>query len=251
VVWELVQLLLSGMRKSAILTPSQKQHRVNSMQLLPHLEIETRSPVDAAVIWLHGLGADGHDFEPIVPELDLPADAAIRFIFPHAPAIPVTINGGFVMPAWYDILEINIDRKVDTTQLLDSATAVARLIDREIERGVENSRIVVAGFSQGGAVAIQVALTYPKRLAGLMGLSTYFATADSIQPHPVNAGLPVSIGHGTADPLVPEAVGRKGFQRLREMGYAAEYRTYPIEHSVCLEEIADISAWLKRVLEIA
>lgn len=220
------------------------------MQQLPHLEIETRSPVDAAVIWLHGLGADGHDFEPIVPELDLPADAAIRFIFPHAPEIPVTINGGYVMPAWYDILEINIDRKVDTIQLLNSAKAVARLIDREVERGVQSSRIVVAGFSQGGAVAIQTALTYPKRLAGLLGLSTYFATANNIEPNPVNAGLPVSLCHGSADPMVPEAIGRRGYQQLREMGYAAEYRTYPTGHSVCVEEIADISAWFRRVLPI-
>ena len=220
------------------------------MSLLPHIEIEPQSPAKASVIWLHGLGADGHDFEPIVPELGLPADAAIRFIFPHAPAIPVTINAGYVMPAWYDILDISIDRKVDVAQLMSSARAIQRFIDREVERGVDSTNIVVAGFSQGGAVAIQAALTYPKRLAGLLGLSTYFATADSIQPDPVTAGLPVNICHGTADPMVPEATGRKGYDRLQKMGYAAEYHSYPIEHSVCMEEIADVAVWFRRVLAV-
>jgi len=220
------------------------------MPLLPHIEIEPQSPADASVIWLHGLGADGRDFEPIVPELGLPADAALRFIFPHAPAIPVTINAGYVMPAWYDILDISIDRKVDLPQLMNSADAISKLIDREVERGVDSTRVVVAGFSQGGAVAIQAALTYPRRLAGLLGLSTYFATAESIQPDPVNAGLPVKICHGSADPMVPEPTGRKGYEKLLEMGYDAEYQTYPIEHSVCMEEIADIAVWFRRVLSI-
>ena len=221
------------------------------MSLLPHIEIDPKSPADASIIWLHGLGADGHDFEPIVPELGLPTDAAVRFIFPHAPAIPVTINAGYVMPAWYDILDISIDRKVDVAQLMNSADAIRKLIDREVERGVESTRIVVAGFSQGGAVAIQTALTYPRQLAGLLGLSTYFATAESIQPHPVNAGLPVKICHGSADPMVPEFIGRKGVEKLRELGYDTEYQTYPIEHSVCMEEIADIAVWLRRVLSLA
>ncbi|MCB1873502.1 MAG: dienelactone hydrolase family protein [Gammaproteobacteria bacterium] len=221
------------------------------MSLLPHIEIDPKSPADASIIWLHGLGADGHDFEPIVPELGLPTDAAVRFIFPHAPAIPVTINAGYVMPAWYDILDISIDRKVDVAQLMNSADAIRKLIDREVERGVESTRIVVAGFSQGGAVAIQTALTYPRQLAGLLGLSTYFATAESIQLHPVNAGLPVKICHGSADPMVPEFIGRKGVEKLRELGYNTEYQTYPIEHSVCMEEIADIAVWLRRVLSLA
>jgi phospholipase/carboxylesterase len=154
------------------------------------------------------------------------------------------------MPAWYDILDMSIDRKVDVAQLMSSAEAIQKLIDRELARGVESSKIVVAGFSQGGAVATQAALTYPKRLAGLLGLSTYFATADGIQPDPVNAGLPVKICHGTADPMVPEATGRKGYEKLREMGYAAEYQTYPIEHSVCMEEIADVAVWFRKVLRI-
>lgn len=221
------------------------------MPLLPHIEIEPGLPVAASVIWLHGLGADGHDFEPIVPELRLPEEAAVRFIFPHAPAIPVTINAGFIMPAWYDILDISIDRKVDLAQLLRSAEAVQQLVEREEERGVASEQIVLAGFSQGGAVAIQAALTYPRRLAGLLGLSTYFATADTIHPHPANAGLPVKLCHGSADPMVPEVTGRKGYGQLLKMGYTAEYQTYPIEHSVCREEIADIALWFRRVLPIA
>ncbi|MCP4289904.1 MAG: carboxylesterase [Gammaproteobacteria bacterium] len=218
------------------------------MQYLPHIEIEPKIPARASIIWLHGLGADGHDFEPIVPELGLPDDAAIRFIFPHAPAIPVTINDGYVMPAWYDILDASIDRKVDLNQLMDSANAICKLIDREVERGVDSRNIVVAGFSQGGAVAIQTALTYPDRLAGLLGLSTYFATKESIKPNSANTGLPVKICHGTADPMVPEIIGRQGYEKLREMGYDAEYQTYPIEHSVCMEEIEDIARWFRRVL---
>jgi len=221
------------------------------MQYLPHIEIEPKIPARASIIWLHGLGADGHDFEPIVPELGLPDDAAIRFIFPHAPAIPVTINDGYMMPAWYDILDASIDRKVDLNQLMDSANAICKLIDREVERGVDSRNIVVAGFSQGGAVAIQTALTYPDRLAGLLGLSTYFATKESIKPNSANIGLPVKICHGTADPMVPEIIGRQGYEKLREMGYDAEYQTYPIEHSVCMEEIEDIAHWFRRVLSIA
>ncbi len=220
------------------------------MNYLPCVEIEPSSTADAAVIWLHGLGADGHDFESIVPELKLDGSAAIRFVFPHAPARPVTVNGGFVMPAWYDILDINIDRRVDIDQLMESAEAVRLLVDREMERGIDSRRIVLAGFSQGGAVAIQTALTYPHRLAGLLGLSTYFATHDRIQPEPVNRDIPVQLCHGTADPVVPERIGREGFEKLREMGYQADYQTYPMEHAVCMEEIEAISGWFRNILDL-
>jgi len=216
--------------------------------LLPALEVETQQPATASVIWLHGLGADGHDFEPIVPELGLPADAAVRFIFPHAPRLPVTVNGGVVMPAWYDILEVDIDRQVDVEQLVASAQAVAQLIDREIERGIPSERIVVAGFSQGGAVGYQVALTYPKPLAGLIAMSTYFATAETIKTNPANRDLPIQIFHGTRDPIVPESLGRKAVQILEGMGYQPQYTTYPMEHSVCMEEVHAISACLQRWL---
>ena len=219
------------------------------MSYLPCVEVEPTSPATAAVIWLHGLGADGHDFEGIVPELKLAADAGIRFVFPHAPSIPVTINNGFVMPAWYDILDINFDRKVDEAQLLKSAQAVHALIDREIERGIDSQRIVIAGFSQGGAVGLQAALTYPKPLAGLLAMSTYFATINSINPHPANSELSIEVHHGTFDPVVAEQHGRNTIAYLKKMGHDANYRTYPMEHSVCLEQINDIANWLKTVLK--
>lgn len=216
--------------------------------LLPAVEVEPAVPVTASVIWLHGLGADGHDFEPVVPELSLPKDAGVRFIFPHAPRIPVTVNNGYVMPAWYDILEMNIDRKVDTAQLEASAAAVHRLIDREMERGVPSERIVLAGFSQGGAVAYQAALTYPQPLAGLLTLSTYFATADTIKPDAANQGIPIRIFHGTVDDVVPESLGQKAQQRLTEMGYTPQYATYRMAHSLSMEEIRDIGQYLREWL---
>lgn len=218
------------------------------MNYLPCVEVEPSNTANAAVIWLHGLGADGHDFEPIVPELRLPAEAAIRFVFPHAPSMPVTINNGYIMPAWYDILDINIDRKVDEAQLLKSAAAVQALIDREIERGIDSRRIVVAGFSQGGAVGYQAALTYRKPLAGLLAMSTYFATQSSIEINPANQHLPIEIYHGTHDPVVPELLGQQSVQQLSMMGLTPNYHTFPMEHSVCLEQIHAISAWLQKTL---
>lgn len=218
------------------------------MALLPCIEINPDKPASAAVIWLHGLGADGNDFAPIVPELKLPESLPVRFVFPNAPAIPVTINGGYVMPAWYDITAIDIDRQIDRSQLIDSAERVRELIDREIDRGIPSERIVVAGFSQGGAVSYQAALTYMQPLAGLMCLSSYFATRDTITPNSANKNLPVLICHGSADPMVPERLGREAHRQLLEMGYAAEFKTYPMDHAVCPQEIADISRWLQRVL---
>ncbi|TNE75535.1 MAG: carboxylesterase [Gammaproteobacteria bacterium] len=216
------------------------------MQDLQYIELETAPEPTASVIWLHGLGASGHDFEPVVPELGLPEDAAVRFIFPHAPNLPVTINGGMVMPAWYDIKAMDIDRVVDTEQLRASAAAIAKLIDQEIERGIKPEHIVIAGFSQGGAVAYEVALTYPKRLAGVLALSTYFATADSIDPNPVNAGIPINVYHGTFDPIVPESLGVRSVETLKTMGFDPAYQTYPMEHSVCLEEVVDIGRFIRR-----
>ncbi len=217
---------------------------------LPCVEIEPPVAATRAVIWLHGLGANGHDFEPIVPELRLPPGAGVRFVFPHAPAIAVTINGGMHMPAWFDILELNINRRVDEVQLRRSAQAISALIDREIERGVDSHRIVVAGFSQGGAVAYEAALTYRQPLAGLLGLSSYFATAGSISPDPANKTLPISVYHGTQDPVVPEELGHQSYQTFLAMGHRAVYKTYPIGHNVCLEEIEDISRWLLDILAL-
>lgn len=218
------------------------------MAYLPAIEIEPASAADAAVIWLHGLGANGHDFEPIVPELQLPESMAIRFIFPHAPEIPVTINGGYVMPAWYDILEMSLERKVDVTQLMQSATAIQQLITREISRGIAPERIVLIGFSQGGAVAYEAGLSFEQPLAGLMGLSTYFATSATVQCRQDPARLPISVMHGTADPVVPESLGRDAVATLGTMGFSPSYQSYPMEHNVCMEQIGDISAWLQHVL---
>jgi len=152
------------------------------MDYLPCEIIETRANPDSAVIWLHGLGADGHDFVPIVPELQLPDSMGVRFVFPHAPSIPITINGGMVMPAWYDIMAMSMEREIDTQQIMASADAVVALIEREIAQGIGSDRIVLAGFSQGGAVCYQAALAYNKPLAGLMAMSTYFATHKTIVP---------------------------------------------------------------------
>lgn len=215
------------------------------MDYLPAVIVEPAQAATASVIWLHGLGADGHDFEPIVPELNLPANAAIRFIFPHAPSLPVTINGGYVMPAWYDILAMDIDRKVDVKQLEASAQAVAKLIDREVEKGIPSECILLAGFSQGGAVAYQTALSYPKPLAGLLAMSTYFATADTIQLNSANQNLPIAIFHGLQDPVVPESLGQKAQQRLQALGYAPEYFTYAMEHSVNAAELKDLAKFIQ------
>lgn len=216
------------------------------MQELEYIELETRANPTAAVIWLHGLGASGHDFEPVVPELGLPEDAAVRFIFPHAPNMPVTINGGMTMPAWYDIKAMDIDRVVDTDQLVASADAVARLVDREIERGVKSENIVIAGFSQGGAVAYELGLSYPKRLGGILALSTYFATAKTVEVSDANRGIPISIYHGTHDPMVPESLGRLSVEKLKELGFEPSYQTFPMEHSVCLEEVQDIGSFIRK-----
>lgn len=218
------------------------------MSLLPCIEIEPKTPATASVILLHGLGADGNDFVPIVPELKLPANLPVRFVFPNAPSIPVSINGGYVMPAWYDITEIDIDRKIDNAGLIASAQQAALLIDREIERGIPSERIVLAGFSQGGAVSYQAALTYMQPLAGLLIMSSYFATGATITPNSANKNIPVLICHGSQDPVVPEAKGQQARERLSEMGYSVEYRRYPMEHSVCPQQIADIGAWLRKVL---
>ena len=216
------------------------------MQDLDYIELETAPEPTAAVIWLHGLGASGHDFEPVVPELGLPEGAAVRFIFPHAPNMPVTINGGMTMPAWYDIKAMDIDRIVDSEQLMESAAAVGKLVDREVERGIPAENIIIAGFSQGGAVAYELGLTYPKRLAGILALSTYFATEKTIKPSAANAQTPISVYHGTFDPVVPESLGVRSVETLKAMGYEPTYQTFPMEHSVCLEEVLDIGRFIRR-----
>lgn len=218
------------------------------MTLLPAIETETQSNPSASVIWLHGLGADGNDFAPIVPELGLPDHLAVRFIFPHAPSIPVTVNGGFVMPAWYDILEIEIDRKVDTNGLIESSEQIQKFVEQEQDRGIDSKKIVIAGFSQGGAVAYHFALSYNKPLAGLLAMSTYFATSDIAQYSKANQSIPIKIHHGKFDTVVPEQLAKKAISDLREKGYTPEDKSYPMEHAVCPEQIADISTWLQTIL---
>ncbi len=215
------------------------------MARLAAITTETKESVDSSVIWLHGLGADGNDFAPIVPELHLPEDMGIRFIFPHAPSIPVTINGGYVMPAWYDILDMEIDRRLDVEQLRMSAAMIREFIDVELQRGVACERILLAGFSQGGAVAYETALSHPSRLGGLLAMSTYFATEESIQLHDANRELAIEIHHGMDDEVVPLQLGKKAVEALQKKGYSVRYREYGMQHGVCAEQIDDISAWLQ------
>ncbi|MBI3608622.1 MAG: alpha/beta hydrolase [Nitrospirae bacterium] len=216
----------------------------------PPIEIETAPQPTASVIWLHGLGADGHDFEPIVPELRLPRELAVRFIFPHAPHRPVTINGGSVMRAWYDIRTAEFVRREDEAGIRESEQVVRALIAREQARGIPCRRIVLAGFSQGGAIALHTGVRYPEGLAGLMALSTYLPLADlfSAEAHPANTAVPVFMAHGVEDPLIPLERGQESANLLKRAGADVEWRTYEMGHSVCLDEIADVAAWLIRTL---
>lgn len=218
--------------------------------LLPAIVRETPShkPVDAAIIWLHGLGADGNDFAPIVPELRLPSSMSVRFIFPHAPAIPVTINGGYVMPAWYDILNADVSRRVDEVQLRHSAAAVHAFVRQQQESGIDSRRIILAGFSQGGAVVLEAGLSCPVSLGGILSLSSYFPTADSVTLSDANRALPIRVCHGTQDPVVSESLGLQSVESLKKLGFHPEYSHYPMPHSVCPPEIRDISQWFQQVL---
>lgn len=204
------------------------------------------SPV-AAVIWLHGLGADGFDFVPIVDELRLPATLPVRFIFPHAAPRPVTINNGYVMRAWYDIKGFGPERAEDDTGIRESERVVNRYIDREIAQGIPAGKIVIAGFSQGGAIALQTALRHEQRLAGVMALSTYLPLAASLpaEASAANRDVPILMCHGVHDPIVPLQMGEASREALLKLDYRIEWRTYPMEHSVCMEEVADLSHWLQ------
>jgi phospholipase/carboxylesterase len=215
--------------------------------MLETVEISTGDEPAGSVIWLHGLGADGHDFEPVVPELRLPDELALRFVFPHAPIRPVTINAGMRMRAWYDIIAIDRRARQDEEGIRESAAATVELIEREKERGVPAERIVLAGFSQGGAIAIHAALRYPERLAGLVALSTWMSLGDTLagEASPANRDLPIFLAHGRQDPMVPVALGEQTREALAAAGYALEWHTYDMPHAVCPAEIADISAWLQ------
>jgi len=216
--------------------------------LLPTIEIETAATPRYAVIWLHGLGADGSDFEPVVPELGLDGGPGVRFIFPHAPQIPVTCNGGYVMPAWYDIVTLDADtREVDEAGVIASRQAIRRLIERENRRGVPCARIFVAGFSQGGAVAYVTALTHAESLAGVIALSTYIPTPLLLETEATaaNRAVPIFAAHGSDDDVVSPELGIRARDFLLRQGYGVEWHEYPMPHSVCLDEVQDIGRWLR------
>jgi phospholipase/carboxylesterase len=218
--------------------------------LLSAVEIEASLPVKSSVIWLHGLGADGNDFVPIVPELGLSDDLGVRFVFPHAPRIPVTLNGGLIMPAWYDIRDADLDFRHDLDGMKRSAEQVEVLIRREMDRGVRSEKIVLAGFSQGGSVALHLGLRLPDPLAGILALSAYLAQGDAWEDEAseANSRTPIFQAHGLYDPMVSVKRGEEARDRLTRKGYQVSWHTYPMVHQVCMEEVREIGAWLGSVL---
>lgn len=219
--------------------------------LLPTVEIETGASPEVAVIWLHGLGADGHDFEPVVDALDLAGLPAIRFVFPHAPMRAVTINGGYVMRAWYDIVSSDFSkRREDPQGVRESAQQVEALIARENRRGIADDRIILAGFSQGGAIALHTALRHPRPLAGILALSTYLPLADTLagEAHATAADVPIFMAHGHDDMVIPYDFGRQSGEFLQAQGLRVDWHGYVAGHTVCAQELADIERWLRQLL---
>lgn len=210
--------------------------------LLPCVEINPERAPRFSIIWLHGLGADGHDFEPIAAELTLPVTLGVRFVFPHAPQRAVTINGGYVMRAWYDIVAPDLTRSVDESGIHESRRQVTALIDREVGFGVPATRIVLAGFSQGGVIALEAAARYPQPLAGVLALSTYVPLPEQF-PEASRHGA-IFMAHGTQDPIIPHSVALSSREILRRRGYRVEWHSYAMPHSVCAEEIRDLRTWL-------
>ena len=218
-----------------------------SAETLETIKIETAPDPLASIIWMHGLGADGNDFAPLADEIELPV--AVRYIFPHAPMMPVSINGGYVMRAWYDISDAAIGRE-DEAGVRASQRSVEVLLAREKSRGIAASRIVLAGFSQGGAIALQTGLRHGERLAGIMALSTYVPLADQLaaEANTANRDVPIFMAHGTADPMISIARAKASRDLLQQQGHAVEWHEYRMQHSVCPQELADIGGWLRRVL---
>ncbi|MEC5161828.1 phospholipase/carboxylesterase [Janthinobacterium sp. CG_23.3] len=218
--------------------------------LLENIEVDTAPNPGAAVIWMHGLGADGNDFVPLVRELDLSGLAGIRFVFPHAGVMPVTINGGYEMRSWYDIVATDLTRREDESGLRASQSQIEALIAREKARGIPAERIVLAGFSQGCAMTLQTGLRHPERLAGMLCLSGYLPLADkaAAERHAASLATPIFMAHGSADPVVPMMRAEQSRDALQALGYQVEWHDYPMQHSLCGEEVDDIGAWLRRVL---
>lgn len=214
------------------------------------IEVGAQADAGYSVIWMHGLGADGNDFVPIVPELMLPETLKVRFIFPHAPVIPVTINGGMEMRAWFDIKSLDRNLSVDVADLEASRTGIEALIEREHERGIPSERIVLAGFSQGGAMSLYIGLRYPEKLAGIMALSTWLPASEKLQKEAseANKGTEIFMAHGSFDPMVPCSFGEMSRDHLQAAGYPVQWHSYPMQHQVCLEQIADIGRWLQKRL---
>ncbi|MBQ03157.1 carboxylesterase [Candidatus Bathyarchaeota archaeon] len=213
------------------------------------VELNPTASITASVIWLHGLGADGHDFESIVPELGVAEKCGVRFVFPHAPHMPVTINGGMVMRAWYDIVDPDIVHGEDSVGIRNAAATVHTLVRREIEDGRDSRRIVLAGFSQGGAIVLHAGLRYPERLGGILALSTYLPLRNDLEgeAHPSNADVPIFMAHGTDDPIVPLARAQQSRAVLEDKGYFVEWHNYPMQHAVCMPEIQHVGVWLRTV----
>ena len=220
------------------------------MTLLPALVINPEEQATASIIWLHGLGADGHDFEPLVPQLEL-EQHPIRFIFPHAPEQPITINNGMVMPAWYDITSMDLTLSQDEPGIHESEQLLIRWIEHEIEVGIPPERIILAGFSQGGAIALQTGLRYPKRLGGIIALSCYLPLAERFESENslISNNLPLFMGHGSYDPVISISSGEHSASKIKAAGYPVEWHDYPMEHSVNTEEINDIANWISRQLD--
>lgn len=218
--------------------------------LLPSVIVESSVEPDAAIIWLHGLGSDGHDFESLAPALSLSEGLNARFVFPHAPKRPVTVNGGMEMRAWYDIYEMDIERKVDSANILESCEAIEALIENQIQQGIRSDRIVLAGFSQGGVIAYQTALTSTRKLAGVLALSTYLADGSAVPNASdcINGDTPFLIHHGSLDPVVPPVLAEKARSVLTEKGFVIASKDYAMPHSVCPEQVGDISIWLNECL---
>ena len=221
-----------------------------SSDYLPAIEIESGAHPTHAVLWMHGLGADGNDFVPIVQELELPMKTAIRFIFPHAPQQEVSINGGLVMRAWYDIKNINLNQHEDEKGIRSSQHAITALIGRENQRGIPSRNIILAGFSQGGVMALHVGLHHPEKLGGIMALSSYLPLTHTLrkEAHIANASTQIVMAHGSYDPIIPIQLAKASRQLLLQNGYQVEWHEYPMAHSVCAEELIDISKWLRKVL---
>ncbi|MFT5674115.1 MAG: phospholipase/carboxylesterase [Paraglaciecola sp.] len=217
---------------------------------LPYVEVEPKLPATAVVIWLHGLGDSGNGFAPIVPELKIPDELAIRFIFPHAPMRSVTINNGMSMRAWYDITTLDFNNRADSKGVYESAALVEELIENEIARGIPAHRIVLAGFSQGGVIALHLGTRINKKLAGIMSLSSYMAEAETLtsQANDANRSTPILVAHGQQDDVVPMFLGNAAYKVLEQNGYPVEWREYAMQHNVCMQELNDISAWLQQRL---